>query len=145
MAWLNTVAEKQTKSRIAVYREMEEKGHHVRQLEMPEMMGFQYLVQYLFEAGPVGNNGFGPEPLTWQEIEAWSRLTQVDLDAWEALTLRKLSSDYSAQLTQSSDPKCRAPDQPELSREQIADDVEAFFDRIDRQQKRGSEWEAGDE
>lgn len=138
------MAEKQTKSRIAVYREMEEKGHHARQLEMPEMMGFRYLVQYLFEAGPVGNNGFGPEPLTWQEIEAWSRLTQVDLDAWEALTLRKLSDLYSAQLVRSADPKCRAPDQPELSREQIADDVEAFFDRIDRQQKRGGEWEAGE-
>lgn len=138
------MAEKQTKSRITVYRDTEEKGHHVRQLEMPEMMGFQYLVQYLFEAGPVGNNGFGPEPLTWQEIEAWSKLTQVDLDAWEALTLRKLSSDYSAQLIQSSDPKCRAPDQPELTREQIADDVEAFFDRIDRQQKRGGEWEASE-
>lgn len=138
------MAEKQTKSRIAVYRDMEEKGHHVRQLEMPEMMGFQYLVQYLFEAGPVGNNGFGPEPLSWQEIEAWSRLTQTSLDAWEALTLRKLSNDYSAQLTKSADPKCKAPDQPELSREQIADDVEAFFDRMERQQKQGARWTEGD-
>ena len=111
---------------------------------MPEMTGFPYLVQYLFEAGPVGNNGFGPEPLSWQEIEAWSRLTQTSLDAWEALTIRKLSNDYSAQLTKSADPKCKAPDQPELSREQIADDVEAFFDRMERQQKQGGSWTEGD-
>lgn len=122
---------------------MEEKGHQVRQLEMPEMMGFEYLVQYLFEVGPVGSNGFGPEPLSWQEIEAWSRLTQTDLDTWEALTLRKLSADYSSQLSKSADPKCKAPDQPELSREQIAEDVEAFFDRMERQQK-GGEWERED-
>lgn len=143
MAWLNTVAEKQTQSRLAVYRALEEQGHHVRQLEMPERLGFEYLVHYLFEAGPVGNNGFGPEPLTWQEIEAWSRLTQVKLDAWEALTLRTLSDHYRSQLMRSADPKCRAPDQPEQSREQIAEDVEAFFDRIDRQQKRGGQWVTG--
>lgn len=36
----------------------------------------------------------------------------------------------------------RPPNTPcVVSREQIAGDVEAFFDRIDRQQKRGSEWD----
>jgi len=102
---------------------------------MPDLLAWEYLIDYLFEAGPVTSNGFGPEPLSWLELEAWSRLSQVKLDAWEALTLRKLSDHYSAQLVRSADPKCRAPDEPEQSREQIAEDVEAFFDRMERQQE----------
>lgn len=141
-AWLNTVAEKQAEPRIAVYKRREEAGQYVSQLEMPDLLGFEYIVEYLFEAGPVGNNGFGPEPITWIELEAWAKLTQVDLDSWEASTLRKLSEHYSAQLVKSADPKCRPPGQEEQSREQIAADVEAFFDRMEQSDE--DKWEQGE-
>lgn len=139
---MNTVAEKQTEPRIAVYKRREEAGEYVSQLEMPELLSFEYIVEYLFEAGPVSSNGFGPEPLSWLELEAWAHLAQVNLDSWEARTLRKLSEHYSAQLVKSADPKCRPPGQEEQSREQIAADVEAFFDRLEQSDE--DEWEAAD-
>lgn len=37
-------------------------------------------------------NGFGPNPLAWSDIEAWSRLTETALDGWEIDALRRMDS-----------------------------------------------------
>lgn len=40
-------------------------------------------------AGRTGN-GFGPDPITWPAIDAWSRVTGTDLQPWEVRALIRL-------------------------------------------------------
>lgn len=61
--------------------------------EMPSCDAL-YLVDYLFEVGPVASSGMGPVPLSHAEISAWQHNTGIALDAWEARTLRALSLIY---------------------------------------------------
>lgn len=62
------------------------------------------LIGHLFEVGPVSPGGMGPVPLTFQEIEAWARMTGVRLTAWEVRTLRSLSREYLAELRAAESP-----------------------------------------
>lgn len=41
-----------------------------------------------------GNNGFGPNPLSFTEIEAWCRLMHIRLDPWEVDTLRAIDDAF---------------------------------------------------
>lgn len=41
-----------------------------------------------------GGNGFGPNPITFVEIDAWARLMRLRLDPWEVDTLRMLDDAY---------------------------------------------------
>ena len=36
------------------------------------------------------SSGFGPNPITYVDIEAWGRLCSVDLSRWEVQTIRIL-------------------------------------------------------
>lgn len=40
------------------------------------------------------NNGFGPNPLGWSEIAAWSSLTDVRLRPWEVKAIKRLDMLY---------------------------------------------------
>ena len=55
-----------------------------------------HLVGYLFEVGPVGYGAMGPVPLSHSELAAWQVNTGIELAAWEAKALRRLSMDYLA-------------------------------------------------
>jgi hypothetical protein len=37
-----------------------------------------------------GSTGFGPAPLSWADIEAWSRVTGTPVDPWEARAIRAI-------------------------------------------------------
>jgi len=41
-----------------------------------------------------GNNGFGPTAISWADIEAWARLTAVELTPYETLTLRSMDAAF---------------------------------------------------
>jgi hypothetical protein len=57
--------------------------------ELPEYL--VYLWNYFMELSRArGNNGFGPSPLAYSEIQAWARLTKQALDAWELDAILKL-------------------------------------------------------
>lgn len=56
---------------------------------MPECDAF-YLVDYLFEIGPAQ----GEAPLSHAELQAWQSNTGIDLDAWQARMLKRLSIEY---------------------------------------------------
>lgn len=45
-----------------------------------------------------GNNGFGPNPLSWTEMEAWSQITKIQLTPFEALTFRAMDNAFLAAL-----------------------------------------------
>ena len=51
----------------------------------------------------------GPAPVSFQEIEAWARMTKTTLPGWEVLMLRQLSKDFVSQYHDSSKPDCPCP------------------------------------
>ncbi len=97
---------------------------------MPPLDAADHLIDHLFSVGPTTAG----EPITFQEIAAWSELTGYGLDGWEADTLRRLSAAYASELYLSNeDPKRLAPfrqpeaEPPKLSREDLVASIRAAF------------------
>lgn len=68
-----------------------------------------YMIGYLFELGPTIAAGMSDGPIPHSEIEAWQRNTGIELDAWEARTLRRLSFDYLVESHKATAIDCPAP------------------------------------
>jgi len=56
--------------------------------------GLLFLVQQLFDAGPVSAGGNGTIPLTWTDLDAWQRVTGAALPPGQLRLLRRLSGEY---------------------------------------------------
>lgn len=65
---------------------------------MPECAA-PYLLDYLFELGICP----GGEPLTHGEIKSWQDNTGIELDAFEARTIKRLSTAYTEEHAQAND------------------------------------------
>lgn len=76
---------------------------------MPSIRAGEYLVHYLFEAGPTMPGGMGPAPLTFVELESWQRQAAIDLDPWEVRLVRRLSVEYCAESQAASKPDAPPP------------------------------------
>lgn len=68
-----------------------------------------HITDWLFEIGPMAGEG----PIDWQDMLAWSQLTGIDLNPWEARTLRRLSrafvnQRYDARKANSPEPRVQA-------------------------------------
>ncbi len=62
-------------------------------LEVPE--GGECLWNWFQElSAGRGNNGFGPTAISWADIEAWARLTAIELTPYETLTLRSMDAAF---------------------------------------------------
>jgi hypothetical protein len=98
---------------------------------MPPVLAGWHLVARLFEVGPTGGDG----PVTFQELQAWSAMTGCSLSAWEAQTLRILSSRFMAMSHKAIEPACPPPYAPArpLTRPQVADKLSAMFAKLERQ------------
>jgi len=70
---------------------------------MPKVYEGRNLTVWLNELRYTGSGFNGPVPLTWQEIDAWARMTQTELTPNEALILSELSGAYCSQYHKSSD------------------------------------------
>jgi len=68
-----------------------------------------HMIDYLFEIGPTQVAGMGEAPISHAEIEAWQRNTGIELNSWEARTLRKLSAEYLTESMNATQPQCPAP------------------------------------
>lgn len=77
--------------------------------DMPAVEGAGYLLSYLWEVGPVVAAGAGSGPVTHEELRAWQSNTGIDLSAWEARTLRRLSCDYLAESRAAEKRDAKAP------------------------------------
>lgn len=64
--------------------------------DLPPIGAAGHLVGYLFDAGPVSHGSMGPVPLSHADLAAWQANTGIELQAWEARGLRKLSTAYVA-------------------------------------------------
>ncbi len=94
---------------------------------MPNAGAGAYLIEYLFEVGPIQSSGVGATPIEWGELESWQRITGINLQTWEARTLRQLSFDYCATRQDALSPHCPppysdepTPDQRELVAKKIS-------------------------
>jgi len=98
--------------------------------EYPPMPLCEYLVGYLWDAGPTMPGGMGHTPLTHSEIKAWQDNTGTVLTCWEAQTLRSLSSAYLAESQAAEAPDCPAPWTKEITeeaREDVSKKVQNAF------------------
>ena len=101
---------------------------------MPEQ-GVPHLVRYLYEIGPTMPGGMGATPLTHAEIMAWQANTGIELEAWEARFLFRLSREYMAQSQRSEKPECPPPwsdTPPEVNRAQVS---KSLFNVLEQMRK----------
>ncbi len=96
---------------------------------LPDAGAAGHLSAYLFECGPVAYGAMGAIPLSWHDIHAWQQAVGIDLAAWEARALRRLSADYLHQSQLAEEPDCPAPyiDRDSERRAAVASKVRAIF------------------
>lgn len=78
-------------------------------LELPETEGAEYLLDYLFEVGPMNTLGMGPSPITYTDIKHWSEITNTHISPLDAHLLRHLSREYVSQFNASKENNAPAP------------------------------------
>lgn len=76
---------------------------------LPVIEAGGYLVDYLWDVGPVGSTGMGPAVITYTELQAWQLCTGLSLQPWEVVILRRLSADYMVEASKAEKPDCPAP------------------------------------
>jgi hypothetical protein len=80
---------------------------------MPSLELGVYLINYLFEVGPVMAGGAGPTAITHGELRAWQANLGIELEPWECRFLRRLSREYVNELQRAEKIDAKAPWQPE--------------------------------
>jgi len=68
-----------------------------------------HIVNALLDIGLVQATAMGAAPLSWQEIEAWQRLTRSPLSPVEARLIRRLSTEYLAESRRAESENCPPP------------------------------------
>jgi len=53
-----------------------------------------YLIEYLFDVGPVTHGGMGDAPLSHLELNAWQQNIGIELQPWEVRVMHRLSLEY---------------------------------------------------
>lgn len=71
----------------------------------PEITHFKYLLDILSDMG----YGIQSDGLTFQEIESFCRLSDIELSRVEIVALRGLSFDYINMLQKAKDKDCKIP------------------------------------
>lgn len=84
------------------------KGYKDEKLKFPEV-STEYMVQWLQDMGKCVNDGMGVTGFSWTEIRNWADLNCVELDPWEATTLRDASFEYAAMLQEARDIHTKCP------------------------------------
>lgn len=76
---------------------------------LPDVSCGLYLIDYLFDAGPVEHSGMGPVPLSNLELQAWMDGSGTPLEPWEFTLIRSLSKSYLTEMVKGKDPACPPP------------------------------------
>jgi hypothetical protein len=74
---------------------------------MPDVSGLW--VDLMQQCGLCGYDSGRPVPLTYQEIDAWSRVGRIELAGYEAEVMRKLSEHYCISWARARIPSCPDP------------------------------------
>lgn len=100
---------------------------------MPDLEGFSYLVEYINLLGHAVSNGNGFNPISYQEIKAWTELTGIELNGWEAETLHDLSISYIVGYNAGRDP-ASAPywQSMNFDKDQVAQGMRSMFSSMNQ-------------
>jgi len=108
LAWLQATPEtKSGEKPRARWSILKDRGSDL--VELPVIETDKHILEWLLELGVFESSGYGPTPLPYTEIEAWSRLTGTVLTWEESRFLKMLSKEYCAQYHKSSDRDCPPP------------------------------------
>lgn len=88
-----------------------------------------HIISRFIEIGMVTNTGNGPAPLTWAEIEAWQRQTNIAQPPWEARLMRALSVAYVGEKGRAESENCPPPWHSEVTAAERSAD-EAALDKL---------------
>lgn len=84
---------------------MEARGEVPRMPEVPA----PYLLEWWYEIGPTVPAGMGEAPIGWPDLAAWSETTGIELEPWEARTLRRMSREFIEMRFDARKPDCPEP------------------------------------
>lgn len=101
------------------------------------MESFYYMVGLFLQTGLATNNGNGVSALSWQELEAFMRCTQISLSNWESDTLRRMSASYASAVVRYNDQNIEAPYQSEEDKQAFADEVKTALRNVQVKEKHG--------
>lgn len=74
----------------------------------PEV-NFEYLLTCLTEIGFSTQSGMGQAPLSFTDVDNWSKITGANMESWELTLMVKLSQQYCFQQAISDDRNCEEP------------------------------------
>jgi hypothetical protein len=100
-----------------------------RVLPLPEV-DLVYIIEILFDVGPIESGGMGQGPLSHGEIRRWMENMGICLQPWEIRLLRRLSRDYLVETGRAAKRDCPAPWAAvvaEIDREKVSQKVERIF------------------
>lgn len=115
LAWLRTAPDAATMAGHSATAEVERKSRWQQKnedkeaIELPRINAGAYLVDYLMEIGPALDSGMGQLVITFGEIDAWQRLTGVQLPPWQVRLMRHLSREWIAETARARDRFCPPP------------------------------------
>lgn len=82
-------------------------------LDFPDIGYASYLLDILFDIGMCGSSGFGPETISWSEVNSWMNATGTKLSKFELTTIRALSRAFVDQYSLSNEALIPSPYAPE--------------------------------
>lgn len=94
--------------------------------DMPPLERGAYLINYLFQIGPVMAAGMGAGPITHGELLAWQENVGVDLKPWEISFLRRLSGEYLVESHKAEKRGAQAPWLPADAKPEVSDTQRAI-------------------
>lgn len=129
LAWLHAVPDgsKTRKSRYDTYKEADPESLF---LQLPDLEGAEYIIGMLHEAGLMLRTGMGPVPLSWQEIDAWMRVTETNPELWERILIKDLSEAYVGELHRASAKDSACPYMPEVEEQEVEDRRTAVSNKL---------------
>ncbi|QQV79064.1 hypothetical protein H5J25_13870 [Sphingomonas aliaeris] len=115
MAWLNATPKPDDRTKRAqigaevaqVSRLARFKADKIKPQMPPNPL--PHIVDRLVEIGLNEQAGMGVAPLSWSTIDAWTRLTGIDLMPWEVRLIRSLSVAYLSEGSRAESENCPPP------------------------------------
>lgn len=112
VAWLHAKPEKQKVTHI------ERLSNNGAAIEYPPLESCGYLLEWLFEVGPINFGGMGPSPLSITEIYRWGE--HMNITAFEVGVIRELSKQYVFWNTRGDSPPPYTTEMTEARRDQVS-------------------------
>jgi len=128
LAWLHAVPENKSSSEKSKPRWEILELRESPLLQLPEVKTDKHILDWLIELSFCDQGFSGPVPLSYQELDAWARLTNVLLTWEEARYIKMLSQEYCSQYSKSGQRDAPPPyTTVDFDQQALADKVLASF------------------